>query len=269
MHKSTPLIPRPTSVFSWNFRYLIFVALCLFCTIDAKSQSDVSKDTIAMSLFQIQVGFQQPSGDMAELYGANFNIGFSYAYKTKRNFLFGTDFLFLFGDNVKNQQSIAQGLRTSSGQIIGITGEFILPIVQQRGFTGGFYVGKIFPIFGPNPNSGLEIRFGVQYLEHRTWIELRQDEYPPLEGEYRKGYDRKRAGIATNQFIGYRHFSNNRYANFFIGLDFYQGFTTDYRSYNVDQMEETNGDYFDMLIGIKMGWALPVYKRYANKFYVE
>ncbi len=245
------------------------MALCLCCTIAGKSQSDISKDSIAMSLFQIQGGFQQPYGDMAELYGANFNIGFSYAFKTKNNFLLGSDFLFLFGDNVKNSETIAHGLRTSSGQIIGITGEFILPIVQQRGFTGGFYVGKIFPIIGPNPSSGLEIRFGVQYIEHRTWIELRQDDYPPLEGEYRKGYDRKRAGFATNQFIGYRHFSNNRYANFFIGLDFYQGFTTDYRSYNIDQMEETNGDYFDMMVGLKLGWALPVYKRYADKFYLE
>ncbi len=222
-----------------------------------------------MSLFQIQGGFQQPYGDMAELYGANFNIGFSYAFKTKKNFLLGADFLFLFGDNVKNSETIAHGLRTSSGQIIGITGEFILPIVQQRGFTGGFYVGKIFPVIGPNPSSGLEIRFGVQYLEHRTWIELRQDDYPPLEGEYRKGYDRKRAGIATSQFIGYRHFSDNRYANFFFGFEIYQGFTTDYRSYNIDQMEETNGDYFDLLIGVKAGWVLPVYKRYADKFYLD
>jgi hypothetical protein len=235
----------------------------------AKSQSDVSKDSIAMSLFQIQAGFQQPFGDMAEFYGANFNIGFSYAYKTRNNFLFGTDFLFLFGDNVKDSQNIAKGLRTQSGQIIGVTGQFILPIILQRGFTGGFYVGKIFPIIGPNPNSGLEIRFGVQYLEHRTWIELRQDDYPPLEGEYRKGYDRKRAGIATSQFIGYRHFSDNRYANFFLGFEIYQGFTTDYRSYNIDQMEETNGDYFDILIGVKAGWVLPVYKRYADKFYLD
>ncbi|HKL39788.1 MAG TPA: hypothetical protein VJ894_03865 [Cryomorphaceae bacterium] len=269
MHRSAPLTPSLTPVFSQKLLSFIFVALSLCYAIEAKSQSDISKDTIAMSLFQIQGGFQQPYGDMAELYGTNFNIGFSYAYKTKKNVLIGTDFLFLFGDNVNNPQDIARGLRTSSGQIIGITGQFILPIIQQRGFTGGFYVGKVFPIFGPNPNSGLEIRLGVQYLEHRTWIELRQDEYPPLEGEYRKGYDRKRAGIATNQFIGYRHFSNNRYANFFIGLDFYQGFTTDYRSYNVDQMEETNGDYFDMLMGLRLGWALPVYKRYADKFYLD
>jgi len=222
-----------------------------------------------MSLFQFQGGVQQPYGDMADLYGTNFNVGFSYAFKTKKNLLLGADFLFLFGNDVKDANEIGKGLKTDGGQIIGIGGEFILPSIQQRGFTGGFYLGKIFPIIGPNPNSGLEIRFGVQYFEHRTWIELRQDEYPPLEGEYRKGYDRKRAGIATSQFIGYRHFSNNRYANFFIGIDIYQGFTTDYRTYNFDRMEETDGDYFDMLIGLKVGWALPVYKRYADKFYLD
>ena len=236
---------------------------------DIKAQSEIAKDSIAMSLFQFQTGIQQPYGDMAELYGTNFNVGFSYAFKTRKNILLGADFLFLFGNNVNNPEEIAKGLRTSGGQIIGITGEFILPIIQERGFTGGFYVGKIFPIIGPNPSSGLEIRLGVQYLEHRTWIELRQDEYPPLEGEYRKGYDRKRAGIATNQYIGYRHFSNNRYVNFFVGLEVYQGFTTDYRSYNIDDMAETNGNYFDMLLGLRLGWTLPVYKRYADKFYLD
>jgi hypothetical protein len=233
------------------------------------AQSNISKDSIAMSLFQFQTGFQQPYGDVGELYGTFFNVGFSYAYKTKTNFLFGTDFLFLFGDNVNNPNEIAHGLRTQSGQIIGVTGQFILPLIQQRGFTGGLYVGKIFPWIGPNPSSGIEIRLGAQYLEHRTWIELRQDEYPPLEDEYRKGYDRKRAGIATSQYIGYRHFSNSRYANFFIGIEFYQGFTTDYRSYNVDLMRETNDDYLDLFVGLKVGWALPVYKRYADKFYLD
>lgn len=236
---------------------------------ETSGQSDISKDSIGMSLFQFQAGIQQPYADVAELYGTNFNVGFSYAFKTKKNFIFGADFLFLFGDNVNDPQNIATGLRTTGGQIVGITGEFILPVILQRGYIGGFYAGKIFPIFGPNPSSGLEVRLGVQYLEHRTWIELRQDEFPPLEGDFRKGYDRKRAGIATSQFIGYRHFSNNRYANFFIGFDFYQGFTTDYRSFNIDQMAETNEDYFDIFVGLRIGWSLPVYKRYADKFYLE
>jgi len=206
---------------------------------------------------------------MADLYGTYADIGFSFAYKTRKNLLFGADFLFLFGNDVKNPENVASDLRLSNGEIVGIEGTYINELILQRGFTGGLYLGKIFPIIGPNPNSGLEVRLGVQYLEHRTWIELREDDYAPLEGDYRKGYDRKRAGFAAYQFIGYRHFSNNRFANFFVGVDFFQGFTTDYRSYNFDDMAETNGDYFDMLIGLRIGWAIPAYKRYSDKFYIN
>ncbi len=254
------------------FRFKLFSLVILLgglYTSSLKAQESLSSDQIGMSLFQFQGGFLAPSGDVGELYGTFADIGFSYAYKTRSNVLIGSDFLFLFGDGVKNPNEIARGLRTSTGRIIGIEGEFINELVLQRGFIAGIYTGKIFPIFGPNPNSGLEIRLGVKYLEHRTWIETREDDYPPLQDEYRKGYDRKRAGIATYQFIGYRHFSNNKFANFFIGVDFYQGFTTDYRSYNFDSMTATDNDYFDMFLGLRFGWTIPVYKRYADKFYIN
>lgn len=254
---------------SLGLSFIFLLLLAVFSTQSGRAQGEVSDTTIAMSLFQFQGGFSQPFGDFADLYGTYADVGFSYAYKTKKNLLFGADFLFLFGNDVKNPQNVAGNLRLSNGEIVGIDGEYITELIQQRGFTGGLYVGKIFPIFGPNPNSGLEIRLGLQYLEHRTWIETREDDYPPLEEEYRKLYDKKRAGLATYQFIGYRHFSNNRFANFFIGVDFYQGFTTDYRSYNVDLMQETDENYFDMLIGLRIGWAIPSYKRYTDKFYIN
>jgi hypothetical protein len=245
------------------------VASALIFHFVSLGQGSVSDTTLAMSLFQFQGGFHQPFGDMGELYGTHAHVGFSYAYKTRKNLIFGADFLFFFGNDVKNAESIASDLRLSNGEIVGIDGEFINELIFQRGLTTGFYVGKIFPLLGPNPNSGLEVRLGLNYLEHRTLIELREDDYPPLEGEYRKGYDRKRAGLATYQYVGYRHFSNNRYANFFIGIDFYQGFTTDYRSYNFDDMKVTDGDYLDFLIGLRFGWTIPVYKRYADKFYIN
>jgi hypothetical protein len=233
------------------------------------AQGNLKEDQLRMSLFQFQGGFLQPFGDMSELYGTYADVGFSFAYKSADNILLGADFLFLFGNKVKDENSLFGDLPTSSGNIIGIEGEFIRVLTLNRGFTGGFYVGKIFPIFGPNPNSGLEVRFGINYLEYRTWIETRQDDFAPLEGEYRKMYDRKRAGFATSQFVGYRHFSNNRFANFFLGFDFYQGFTTDYRDFDANTMQATNGDYLYFLVGFRFGWTIPVYRRAADKFYVD
>lgn len=269
MHRTALRKVAKPIVCKFRSRLLLTVSSLLVGKMISFGQGSVSDTTLAMSLFQFQGGFHQPFGDMADLYGTNAHVGFSYAYKTRKNLLFGADFLFLFGNDVKNADLVASSLRLSNGEIVGIDGEYINELILQRGFTAGFYVGKIFPIIGPNPNSGLELRLGLDYLEHRTWIELREDDYAPLEGEYRKGYDRKRAGLATYQFIGYRHFSNNRFANFFVGIDFYQGFTVDYRSYNFDDMSATDGNYFDLLIGLRIGWAIPAYKRYSDKFYIN
>lgn len=232
-------------------------------------QGSVADSTLRMSLFQFQGGFHQPFGDMGDKYGTNAAVGFSYAYKTGKNILLGADFNYLFGNNVKDANDLFRELRISTGQVIGINEEFVNTLILERGYAGGFYVGKIFGNIGPNPNSGIVVKLGLNYFEHRTYIETREDDYPPLEGEYLKGYDRKIAGLALYEFVGYQHFSNNRYANFFAGFDFYQGFTTDYRSYNIDLMQKTNSDYFDMLIGIRVGWVIPVYKQVSNKFYLN
>ncbi len=223
-----------------------------------------------MSLFQFQGGGYVPGGDMAELYGPFASVGFSFAYKTKKNILLGADFNYLFSNNVNDADTRFQELRFSvSNQVLGNEDEFVQVLVQKRGFATGFYVGKIFPILGPNPNSGLVVKLGINFFEHRTWIESRDADLPPLEGEYRKLYDRKRAGFAGYQFVGYQNFSNTRLANFFFGFDFYQGFTTDYRTFNVDAMEFTDGNYFDIAIGFKVGWVIPVYKQRDERFYIQ
>ncbi|MCA1763251.1 MAG: hypothetical protein ABR574_01080 [Cryomorphaceae bacterium] len=248
--------------------FFLFIFL-VFAHTAAHAQGTVSDTTLSMSLFQFQGGLNESYGDMGDLYGPNASIGFSFAYKFRSNILLGADFTYLFSNNVRDVGNLMQELRNNRGDIIGIEGEPVNILVQMRGFTGGFYIGKIWPIFGPNPNSGLVTKLGLVYLEHRTWIESREDEIPPIEEEYRKGYDRKRAGLAAYQFVGYQHFSNSRFANFYAGFDFYQGFTTDYRSYNFDEMRPTNGDYFDLMVGFRVGWVIPVYRQEANKFYLD
>jgi hypothetical protein len=42
---------------------------------------------------------------------------------------------------------------------------------------------------------------------------------------------------------------------------------TDYRTYNFDQMEFTNGNYFDVLVGFRAGWVIPIYKQVNRDFY--
>ena len=248
-----------------------FAAIIFFSCISlsSNSQGDVRDSILRMSLFQFQGGYYYPGADMAERFGPNASIGFSYAYKTGKNILIGADFNYFFGDRVINKDALFHNLRNSDGNVIGIEGQVVNFVIQERGFATGFYAGKIFPVFGPNRNSGLVVKLGINYLEHRIHIETREDDIPPLEGEYLKGYDRKTAGFALNEFIGYQNFSNSRYINFFIGIDFYQGFTRSFRSYNIDLMESDQENRLDLLTGFKVGWVIPIYKQKDNSYYIR
>lgn len=250
-------------------KYFILSFLIGFAITKTTAQGTVADSTLRMSLLQFHGGAHQPFGDLAERYGTNAAVGFSYAYKSGKNILLGADFTFLFGNQVKDADELLRFLRLSNGSIVGIDDTFVNTLILERGFATGFYVGKIFPILGPNPNSGMVVKIGLEYLEHRTHIETRQDDYPPLDGAYLKGYDRKTAGLALYEFIGYQYFSNRRYLNFHAGFDFYQGFTTDYRSYNIDLMKKTDRDYTDFLVGFRLGIVIPIYRREANYFYIN
>lgn len=250
-------------------KIIAILILSGFSILKIAAQGGVADTTLRMSLFQIQGGVHQPFGDMADRYGSSASVGFSYAYKSATNILLGADFNFLFGNKVKDEYELLRFLRNSSGAIVGIDETSVNVLTLERGYIGGLYIGKIFPVLNHNPNSGIVVKVGLNYLEHRTYFETREDEYDPLEGDHRKNYDRKTAGLALYEFVGYQYFSNKRYFNFFAGFDFYQGFTTDYRSYNIDKMQRTNSDYKDFLVGFRFGIVLPVYRRPANNFYIN
>ena len=136
-----------------------------------------------------------------------------------------------------------------------------------------FKGGKVFPhllgkkkTIGPNENSGIIVTGGVGMLMHKIHI---TGTSPQLTEEYKKGYDRLTFGVATSEFVGYFHMSNNRMLNFYFGVEFVQGWTVNRRGYNFDEMSTDTEKRLDHLSGFKVGWVLPLYKRVADEFYFD
>ena len=125
-------------------------------------------------------------------------------------------------------------------------------------------MGKVFPLLGPNDNSGLSLQCGVGLLQHNIRLETRQNEVPALEGEYLKGYDRLSNGFTLHQLIGYQFYGNNRLVNFFIGIEGFQAFTQSRRDFNFDLMAKDETKRSDSLYGVKVKWSLPL-KRGGNR----
>jgi hypothetical protein len=85
-----------------------------------------------------------------------------------------------------------------------------------------------------------------------------------LSEAYQKGYDRLTMGPALTQFVGYSYQSNNRYYNFFIGVDFMEAFTKSVRKYNYDTRQADTDQRLDITYGLRVGWLIPIYLKSKN-----
>jgi len=231
------------------------------------SQVNIRDSSAVIPVFQMSFGVYAPVGDMAENYGANFSVGGSFFVKTKKNNIWGFDGDFLFGGNVKDEDAILERISTEQGWVIDVYGFPATISIYERGFRLTLKGGKLIPVFGPNPNSGLLITLGAGYMQHRTRIENTEKTVPQIQDDYEKGYDRLCGGPALNQFIGYMHLGNNRTVNFIAGIDLTQAWTSSLRPYDFNLMGKDESGKFDMLFGLKVAWMVPIYRKAPDQYY--
>lgn len=246
----------------------IFVSVLFFILTSGKAQFSANDTALNIPMFYASYTFQSPGGDLADRFGLNSSIGAGFQYKTMANWVFGLNFDFIFGDKVKNTDSLMFNLKTETGNIIDQAGNYASVSLYQRGYNISIRVGKVIPVLSPNPNSGIMLFASVGYLQHKIRIEVLNNTAPQLNGDYKKGYDRLTGGFMINQFIGYMFLSDSRLLNFYGGFEFTQAWTSPLRDVNFDTQEpDPLTNRFDVLYGIKVGWILPVFERKPEKFY--
>lgn len=242
----------------------ILVLLLLLCHILAKAQINDS----SINILQVQLGYalQAPGGDMADRFGINSMIGPSVMLKTKHNILLGLDYKYIFGGMVK-EDSILDHLTDSYDGILNQYGEYGTVLLTERGFYAGGKIGYILPFLQTNPNSGIFFTLGGGLLEHHIHIENKDNNVPPVLGDYKKGYDRRTNGFALQEFIGYQYLNATNGVRFYAGFEFYQAWTKNRRSYDFDLMRKDKSQHNDYLYSFRVGWILPLYKKAPDKFY--
>ncbi|MFN0031949.1 MAG: hypothetical protein ACKVOR_07305 [Flavobacteriales bacterium] len=243
----------------------LLTALAIICIARIHAQFQVRDSSLFNPHVSMSYAYQWPGGDMADRFGNNNNIGLGFHIKSKTNWYYGIQASYLFGGKV-TEKGLMKNLYTTDGYILDIQGQISKVIVSERGFAFSADFGRLFH-FGYNPNSGLLAFAGIGFLQHKIRIEHEENEIPQLEEEYKKGYDRLTNGLAITQFIGYSHMSNNRFINFFAGVELWQGFTQSRRDFNFDTQTADNAKRFDTLLGLRAGWTLNLYVRSADGFY--
>ena len=247
-------------------RYKIYIILCLCLTLQLQTQAQSVKDS-CFRILMVGVHFsgQLPKYDLEKRFGPNLSAGASFTWKTKHNLLFSVEGSYFFGKNVR--EDVVASMRNENGKITDNEG-FPADLRQtERGWNIYGNVGYIISKLGNNPNSGVMITLGGGWMQHKVNLYDANKKVAAVKGDLKKGYDRLTGGFGLSQFIGYKYISNNRIANCYFGFEFYEGFTQSLRGFNYDTGSEDTQKRFDMLMGFRFGWILPLYKRTKDFYY--
>jgi hypothetical protein len=248
------------------FLFLIFIFIFNY----GYTQRNVKDSTIGAVWIAPSYGYMTTRGDLATKFGNLNHVGIFTGYKTKRNWVYGLESNFLFGNKVY-LNNMFSALLDDKGNITDANGEVGIVVVSARGFNSNLTIGKVFPILSPNKNSGLYFNFGIGVLAHKYRIDTQEQVIPELELNYRKGYDRFSMGPNISQFIGYALMSNKGLINLYGGFYAQQGFTKNQRTIFFDQPNITvpTSTMYDYQFGFKFGWFVPIYKRIPDEFYID
>lgn len=230
------------------------------------AQGSIRDSSINMHIVSIGYTLQLPAGDLADRFGVGSMAGGSYSYKFKNKWIFSIHGGFIFGGKIK-EDNILNNIANEDGLILGNDGTYAIVNLFERGMHFSITFGKLFSFKKPNPNSGIIVQAGPSFLQHKIRIETSETGVPQLNGDYRKGYDRLTNGIGLNESVYYVYFGNKYLVNFYFGLDFIQSFTQNRRDFNFDTMSKDDKKRVDLLMGVKAGWMLPLYRKAPQKFY--
>lgn len=238
----------------------------LFAQSTAKNQKKEADKPNAIWNIDVVGSVEKPGADMAKRFGTSYRIGLAIKKKNEKNWIYGAKLDFLTGNKMRDD-SLLNNLTVSQGGIITRNGQLYNVGTFLRGYLIGVQVGKIFPILQVNPNSGPMMLASVGFMQYKINFFDRDNSFPQLTKEYKKGYDRLTNGIYIEDFIGYQYFDKRKYINFYVGLNLVWGFTQGRRDYLFDLQRSDKGARNDLLTGLKLGWVLPIYKKNMEEVY--
>jgi hypothetical protein len=242
-----------------------YLAIILFLFCGSLFSQGVADTTINVPLISVNFAGQKPYGDMKDRFGENLSIGGSFLFKARRTWVIGVEGAYFFGRNVR--ENVLTQMKTNEKYVVDNEGFPADLRVTERGFNSYFVIGKLFPKLGHNPNSGLLVTAGFGYLQHKIKLYDANQKIAAVKGDMVKGYDRLSGGFAMEQFIGYMFLSGNRLVNFIAGFEFHEAYTKSYRGFNYDTGLADTKQRHDYLIGFRIAWVLPLYKRTQDFYY--
>ena len=215
-------------------------------------------------IFNIGYTHQFPVGNLSERFGDNSSIGISYLSEHKSHFFYGFETNYLFSDNVKDS-SIFENISTSNGALIGTDGHYANVNLMQRGFDSYLILGYAYHL---KELTGFYFSSGIGFLQHKIFIDTKNQNLPQLNEEYKKGYDRLTNGLSTKWEVSYKYYSQNGRFQMNTAINMVVAYTKNRRPYLFDQEEYVSDKMnWDKLFGISVGIIVPINRKNEEKFH--
>lgn len=246
-----------------NFGLAIFLTLSTAGGLQAQKAfreheepRDARNKGMAILVHLVGVGFHLPGGDLADRFGNDISAGAAVDLITDHNLFIGAEAYYYFGQQV--WEDPLDPIRNPDGSIIGRDLAFASVSLRNRGWYFGGRVGKLFPV-GRRSRTGIRAAIGGGWMQHKIRVQDDSESVTQLTGDYIKGYDRLTGGPAISQFIGWQKLAEDRRSNFYIGLEFHQGFTNTLRDWDFAERRKLDDNRIDLRFGIRAVWTLPLY----------
>ena len=236
---------------------LIIIPIIVF------SQTDETKTSSFM--FSVDYAYQFPAFDLKDRFGNNSSLGASLIQKNKNGYLLSLSGRWLFGNNIK-EENIFDFIDGENGDIININGQ--IPIIRlfERGAQLHINFGKKLNLNIKKSESGIVPSIGFGYVYHKIFIETLLGETPQLNENLIKGYDRLSGGFSLKQSLTFMYLSDNNMKNFNFGIEIVECWAKDLRNYHYSN-NSIPKKRFDVFIGLKFGWIVPLKKRTTSNYY--
>jgi hypothetical protein len=247
---------------------LLPLIILQFITSQVLAQVSIKDSSIVVPMFFANYSYQFPQGGLAARFGGNSTIGGGFMVKTKSNWLISAEGNYIFGNNVKNSDSLIKNLVTSEGYVLDANGYYSEIGFGESGFNILAKFGKLIPVLSPNPNSGPTILAGGGFMQDKIRIHDGNGDTPQIDGDYNKGYDRLNNGWVVTGTLGYLFLSNSRLINFFAGFEFVQAWTKYRRDFNFDTMKQDKSSLSTQFYAVNVKWMVPLYSRKPKDYYL-
>lgn len=245
-----------------KFKFILVLLLLVSSTISITAQKEAEPVDRSMFGFHIGYGITFPGGDLADRFGNALKFSLGIEQNTFSNFVYGIDFDFGFGKEVKEDP--LQNYKTENGVVIGIDGLGGDIFLRSRQLYLGALFGKIIT-FSPESKSGIRLTAGAGLLNHYIRFNDEVNTIGQVAGVYGSGHDRLSRGFALKQQVGYQIHSDDGLLNLSLDFEFTQGFTRQIREYNFDTGEQVTGNRLDLIYGVKLNWSLPLFTSTSSK----